>query len=201
MAPRTIYRDVADLQLSGVPIEGEAGVGYTLRKGSDVPPLMFTRAELEALVVGARFTRAFAEAASRGRPARPSPRSRRCCRRTCAGGASAHASSPPPWGAGMSSARASMLCTRPSTRGGSSGCVMRGTTASPRHATSSRCAWPSGGGFGPWAPGAACAEGFRNFRVDRILEMKATSEEITPDRTRDLRAYLAAVGASPDFEV
>ncbi|EIL97185.1 DNA-binding transcriptional regulator [Rhodanobacter thiooxydans] len=57
---RTVYRDVADLQLSGVPIEGEAGVGYVLRKGSDIPPLMFTANELEALVVGTRFVQAFA---------------------------------------------------------------------------------------------------------------------------------------------
>ena len=57
---RTIYRDIADLQLSGVPIEGEAGVGYVLRKGSDIPPLMFNASELEALVVGTRFVRAFA---------------------------------------------------------------------------------------------------------------------------------------------
>jgi predicted DNA-binding transcriptional regulator YafY len=57
---RTVYRDVADLQLSGVPIEGEAGVGYVLRKGSDIPPLMFSADELEALVVGTRFVRAFA---------------------------------------------------------------------------------------------------------------------------------------------
>jgi predicted DNA-binding transcriptional regulator YafY len=57
---RTIYRDVADLQLSGVPIEGEAGVGYMLRKGADIPPLMFNAEELEALVVGSRFVRAFA---------------------------------------------------------------------------------------------------------------------------------------------
>src|SRR5450432_4687361 len=56
---RTVYRDVADLQLSGVPIEGEAGVGYVLRKGSDIPPLMFNADELEALVVGTRFVRAF----------------------------------------------------------------------------------------------------------------------------------------------
>ena len=56
---RTVYRDVADLQRSGVPIEGEAGVGYVLRKGSDIPPLMFTPDELEALVVGTRFVRAF----------------------------------------------------------------------------------------------------------------------------------------------
>ena len=57
---RTVYRDVADLQLSGVPIEGEAGVGYVLRKGSDIPPLMFNVDELEALVVGSRFVQAFA---------------------------------------------------------------------------------------------------------------------------------------------
>jgi predicted DNA-binding transcriptional regulator YafY len=57
---RTVYRDVADLQRSGVPIEGEAGVGYLLRKGSDIPPLMFTADELEALMVATRFVRAFA---------------------------------------------------------------------------------------------------------------------------------------------
>ncbi|MGH8192179.1 MAG: helix-turn-helix transcriptional regulator [Rhodanobacteraceae bacterium] len=57
---RTVYRDVVDLQTSGVPIEGAAGVGYLLRKGSDIPPLMFTADELEALVVGTRFVRAFA---------------------------------------------------------------------------------------------------------------------------------------------
>lgn len=57
---RTVYRDVADLQRSGVPIEGEAGVGYVLRRGADVPPLMFTPGELEALEVGVRFVRAFA---------------------------------------------------------------------------------------------------------------------------------------------
>src|ERR1700761_14168 len=56
---RTVYRDVADLQRSGVPIEGEAGVGYVLRKGSDIPPLMFNADDLEALVVGTRFVRAF----------------------------------------------------------------------------------------------------------------------------------------------
>ena len=56
---RTVYRDVADLQRSGVPIEGEAGVGYVLRQGADIPPLMFNADELEALVVGTRFVRAF----------------------------------------------------------------------------------------------------------------------------------------------
>lgn len=51
---RTIYRDVADLQHQGVPIEGEAGVGYRLGAGFDLPPLMFTQDEAKALVVAVR---------------------------------------------------------------------------------------------------------------------------------------------------
>jgi predicted DNA-binding transcriptional regulator YafY len=56
---RTVYRDVADLQSTGVPIEGEAGVGYVMREGFDLPPLMFTREEVVALVAGARIVRAW----------------------------------------------------------------------------------------------------------------------------------------------
>lgn len=59
VSERTIYRDVADLQRSGVPILGEAGVGYELRAGFDLPPLMFDRDEIVALVVGARLVRAW----------------------------------------------------------------------------------------------------------------------------------------------
>ena len=51
---RTIYRDVADLQHQGVPIEGEAGVGYRLGAGFDLPPLMFTQDEAKALVAAVR---------------------------------------------------------------------------------------------------------------------------------------------------
>ena len=61
---RTVYRDVRDLQLSGMPIEGEAGVGYTLRRDLDLPPLMFTREEITALVLGARLVRAWGGAES-----------------------------------------------------------------------------------------------------------------------------------------
>lgn len=56
---RTIYRDVADLQASGVPIDGAAGVGYLLRPGYHLPPLMFRPAEIEALIVGARMVAAW----------------------------------------------------------------------------------------------------------------------------------------------
>lgn len=59
VSERTIYRDIADLQASGVPIDGEAGVGYILRDGYDLPPLMFSRDEIVALVAGARLIRAW----------------------------------------------------------------------------------------------------------------------------------------------
>jgi predicted DNA-binding transcriptional regulator YafY len=64
VSERTIYRDVSDLQVSGMPIEGEAGVGYTLRRDLDLPPLMFTRDELTALVLGARLVQAWGGAAN-----------------------------------------------------------------------------------------------------------------------------------------
>lgn len=59
LSERTIYRDIRDLQAAGVPIEGAAGVGYVLRGGFDIPPLMFTRGEIEALVLGARLVQAW----------------------------------------------------------------------------------------------------------------------------------------------
>ena len=49
---RTIYRDIAMLQGQRVPIEGEAGIGYILRPGFDLPPLMFSSEEVEAISVG-----------------------------------------------------------------------------------------------------------------------------------------------------
>lgn len=52
---RTLYRDIASLQAQGATIEGEAGVGYVLKPGFMLPPLMFTPEEIEALVLGSRW--------------------------------------------------------------------------------------------------------------------------------------------------
>jgi predicted DNA-binding transcriptional regulator YafY len=52
---RTIYRDIADLMAQNVPIRGEAGVGYVLEGGFDLPPLMLTPDEIEAAVLGAQW--------------------------------------------------------------------------------------------------------------------------------------------------
>jgi len=61
VSERTIYRDVQDLMASGVPIEGEAGIGYVLRAGYDLPPLMFKEQEIEALVLGARMVESWGD--------------------------------------------------------------------------------------------------------------------------------------------
>jgi predicted DNA-binding transcriptional regulator YafY len=60
---RTVYRDIQALVLSGVPIDGEAGVGYRLRAGFDLPPLMFEMDEITALLVGNRMVRAWTDPA------------------------------------------------------------------------------------------------------------------------------------------
>jgi len=61
VSERTIYRDIQSLQLSGVDIVGEAGVGYCLQPGSGIPPLMFNEKELEALVLGIRLVKGWAD--------------------------------------------------------------------------------------------------------------------------------------------
>ena len=59
VSERTIYRDIRDLSLTGTPIEGEAGVGYRMRGGFELPPLMFELEEIEALTLGARMVEAW----------------------------------------------------------------------------------------------------------------------------------------------
>jgi len=61
VSERTVYRDIRDLLVSGVPIQGEAGVGYALDRSYELPPLMFDEEEIEALVLGARIVRAWAD--------------------------------------------------------------------------------------------------------------------------------------------
>ena len=57
VSERTIYRDIADLMSSGVPVDGEAGVGYRLHRGYQVPPMMFDQDELQALIFGAQVAK------------------------------------------------------------------------------------------------------------------------------------------------
>ncbi|MGH8027568.1 MAG: helix-turn-helix transcriptional regulator [Pseudoxanthomonas sp.] len=197
---RTVYRDVADLQRSGVPIEGEAGIGYVLRKGSDIPPLMFNADELEALVVGTRFVRAFggerlglgASAALLKIEAVLPPELRERSRRT------------------------RIYAPELDNRIEASGMIDRLHGAVEAHqALRLQYRDPSGSETrreveplcltfwgGSWTLGAWCRlrEDFRNFRPDRIVDIEATGEAFVEIAGRDLNAYLRAVGNPPPSE-
>ncbi|KGQ18370.1 Transcriptional regulator, DeoR family [Lysobacter dokdonensis DS-58] len=192
---RTVYRDVADLQLSGVPIEGEAGVGYVLRKGADIPPLMFNADELEALVVGTRFVRAFGGARL---------------------GASAKAALlkieavlPPELRARSERSR---IFAPEVARLESSGLIDRLHAAIEARnvlrvdyrdqdgQTSAREIEPLCLAFwgGSWTIGAWCRlrADFRSFRPDRIAAVAETGEVFDDDPARGLEAYLRKAGGA-----
>ena len=61
VSKRTVYRDMADLIGQRVPVEGEAGLGYVLEPGFDMPPLMLTPEEIEAVVLGAQWVSGLAD--------------------------------------------------------------------------------------------------------------------------------------------
>jgi len=189
---RTVYRDVADLQRSGVPIEGEAGVGYLLRKGSDIPPLMFTPDELEALVVGTRFVRAFG--------------GNRLGREAAAALLKIEAVLPPELRERSDRTRifapevdrlensgliddlhAAVTASR----------VLRMNYRDNDARTTAREIEPLCLAFwgGSWTLGAWCRlrGDFRNFRPDRIVDYAPTGETFVETRERGLNAYMKAM--------
>ncbi|HEX7917516.1 YafY family protein [Rudaea sp.] len=192
---RTVYRDVVDLQTSGVPIEGEAGVGYVLRKGADIPPLMFTADELESLVVGTRFVRAFAGARlARGAqaallkieavlPAELKQRSERS--RIFA----------PTWRERMQ--RASVIDRLHEAVVEHR--VLRLDYADGAGRASAREIEPLCLAFwgGAWTLGAWCRlrRDFRSFRPDRMAVFETTGEVFVETAERGLEAYLRAASA------
>ncbi len=66
---RTLYRDIDALKAQGARIDGEPGVGYVLRPGFMLPPLMFSEEEIEALVLGSQWVARRADAPPASRPA------------------------------------------------------------------------------------------------------------------------------------
>lgn len=197
---RTVYRGVADLQLSGVPIEGEAGIGYVLRKGADIPPLMFNGDELEALVVGSRFVRAFAgERLSQGAKAAlikieavlpPELRARTQRSRIFA---------PPRRGRVETIGMIDRLHEAISRQQ-----VLELDYRDESNRSSVRAIEPLCLAFwgGAWTLGAWCRlrEDFRNFRPDRVAGFTATGEAFVDTPERGFAAYLRSVGADAAAE-
>lgn len=198
VSQRTVYRDIADLQRSGVPIEGEAGIGYMLRRGADIPPLMFNESELEALVVGTRFVRAFGgERLSLGARAAllkivavlpPELRERSARTRIFA-----------------PEVRERLECSGVIDRlHGAIGArqVLRVSYRDEAGVESEREIEPLCLVFwgAVWTLGGWCRarRDFRTFRADRMRRFEATGETYANDPARGLEAYLRAVGAEPE---
>ncbi|WP_085316855.1 helix-turn-helix transcriptional regulator [Derxia lacustris] len=199
---RTVYRDVRDLSLSGVPIEGEAGVGYRLRAGFDLPPLMFDAAELEALALGARMVEAWAghglaDAARRAldKIGAAVPAERRPALELRALGAPDFFIDPA-WRPRFDLCKQAIDARR----------VLAFDYRDRNGAASRREVWPLGlhfwgseAGTPRWTLAAWCElrGGFRTFRVDALAGLTATERRFPDQAGRRLRDYLRSVTAEP----
>lgn len=197
VSERTIYRDMAELIGTGVPITGEAGVGYVLRDGFDIPPLMFTADELEAVLVGIRMVRAWsgtqlAQAATEAM-------------------AKIEAVVPQALRDGMARSRLyvpDMMVTNDQrhvldqlrqaigeTR------VLRFDYAREDGERSSRCCHPLGLYFWGkvWTLVGWCElrDDFRTFRPDRMVDLALEDRTFRPQKGRSLHDFLRRMGVDP----
>jgi predicted DNA-binding transcriptional regulator YafY len=192
VSPRTIYRDVADLVASGVPIDGEAGVGYALARGFDLPPLMFDAEEIGALVLGARMVQAFGDEA--------------LARRAKSVLGKVEAVVPerlranfarPEWHVSRSLKKEVRRHIEDLRRGIDEKRKLRFRYTDEKGAETERTVRPLCLAFwGPlWTAGAWCElrRDFRNFRPDRMRELVLLEERFADEPGKDLAAYLRAV--------
>ncbi|MCP3957209.1 MAG: YafY family transcriptional regulator [bacterium] len=192
VSERTIYRDVQDLVLSGVPIDGEAGVGYMLR-GYDLPPLMFTRDEVEALVLGTRIVQRWADpklaqaakqALDKVEAVLPAGKDH-LVRETALFA---------PQGYGPVEVSIDLAGLRDAVRQSRK---VHFSYCDAEGAETERTVRPLGMAlYGPvWLLAAWCElrTDFRSFRPDRMEEMRVLDERFTPDAETSLEGFLAAV--------
>ena len=198
VSERTVYRDVAELMAQGVPIEGEAGVGYRMRAGFDLPPLMFTQDEAKALVAAVRLAQprldvALARYAEDGlsKIFAVLPVAARAAAESLA------VYAPP---VGIDGATRSRLETlRVAIEGRF---VLRLVYLDDQQRRSDRCVRPLGCVYWGlvWTLAAWCEtrEGFRSFRVDRIEQLEVRDERFREEPGKTLADLLRGVDRDPD---
>lgn len=188
---RTVYRDVATLQARRVPIEGAAGIGYVLRKGFDLPPLMFTTEEVDAIVVGAQMLKrirdpqlqqAAESVLAKVAVVLPDLQRRHLATPTVyvAGGPPGPAS-----GVDLSEVRSAIHETR----------KMRIAYTDEKSATTQRIIWPIAMAYytdvtliGAWCE---LRQDYRHFRVDRIANSRVLDERFPADNGRLMAEWLS----------
>ena len=189
VSERTIYRDIQTLAQLGAPVDGSAGVGYMLRSGFFLPPLMFDADELEALVLGARWVRhqgdsALSTAADRAlaKIATATPRDLRD-----------HMAETSLWvPAGPDPVPADPF-VQPAREAIRRQCKLRIAYRDEQNAASERVVWPFALAFfrerRVLAAWCELRDAIRHFRIDRIVEAELSSERYPSPRHTLLRQW------------
>ena len=188
---RTVYRDIATLQARRIPIEGAAGIGYMLRPGFDLPPLMFTVDEIDAIAVGARLVRRLRDPglqdAANGVLAKVATVLPEALRSgvTAAPFFVSDGSADEPTGIDLSDVRRAIRETR----------KVRITYADVQGQRSDRTVWPVAMAYyvdvtvlGAWCD---LRNDFRHFRVERILASSVLDDRFSTDSGRLMAQWFA----------
>ena len=189
ISARTVYRDIAHLQASGLPIEGEAGVGYILRPGFDLPAMTFTFEQIDALAMGLSFvevagdtslSEAAREVRAKLQASLPEPDKRKL-------------ENAPLFASRRQGRAAPLLKTvRRAIRDAEILCLnygdAEGNTSDRRVRPLAIWAFTDGWLFVGWCE---LRQDFRAFRLDRISSIEATGERFADDPGKNLAAYLS----------
>ena len=196
VSERTVYRDIAQLQHQGVPIEGEAGVGYRLGKGFDMPPLIFTTQEAQALVVMTRLAQqwldpALAQASEMALSRVLSvlgPAQRSAAQQTPVYS--------PPWGLTVQQ-QTHMQLWREATQAAHK---LAMAYRDGQERDSQRIVWPLGCFYWGkvWTLAAWCEkrQDFRSFRLDRVQALRSLDENFVLQEGQRLIDFLRREGAN-----
>jgi predicted DNA-binding transcriptional regulator YafY len=196
VSERTIYRDVVELTLCGVPILGEPGRGYQLPAHFEIPPLMFERHEIEALVAGARMLEAWAGPALAESARSALAKIRGAVPRSLA----VHLDDTRVF-IGSAGTRPGLAVFDHAHRAIGESRRMEIRYAPAEGVPGDRTIRPLGLYFwrGVWTLAAWCElrTGFRSFRLDRI-ESSTLGEPFPPDPATSLEAFLAKIKTERD---
>ena len=191
VSERTIYRDIRDLVASGIPIDGEAGVGYLLRDEYRLPPLMFTSDELKALALGAEMVRVWSDQELGQVSAAAIRKIESILPAALREEIHLQKIVVPDFGITRATSLNLGLIRRAIDRQ----LRLRIRYKSLKGDESERTVWPFLLYFwgNKWTLGAWCElrKAFRSFRVDLMVEVKASDEPFEPDEGRCLTAYVA----------
>ena len=183
--------------ISGVPIRGEAGVGYALPRGFDLPPLMFSEEELEALVLGARMVQAWADKRLARAAEEALQKIEEALPDRMKGKLSEAAFLAPDFhvdkgaAAGLDELRLALRQKR----------KVHFHYVDKTSAPSARLVRPLGVAFWgrTWTLVAWCEKrvGFRSFRLDRMTRLEVKAELFADEAGKTLRDFLEQVGKEP----